>query len=280
MPRDREAPPRDGAVTQTSTKASAGAGAPGGEAPPSLGLKLRSLLFFALYNLYGVVHSIPSLLAAPFQNLAQRYRFVNIWSQVALWMFRHLIGVRTEVEGLEHIPTDRPVVVIANHQSPWETFYLQLLISPQATILKRELLRIPFFGWALAVLRPIAIDRGQPAQALKTILREGKARLDEGIPVVIFPEGTRQPPGTLGPFNAGGAMLACRAGADVLPMAHNAGDCWPTRTLWKRPGTIRLRIGAPIAVAGKSPKAVNAEARAWIRGNYPGELRTDVEASG
>lgn len=249
-------------------------------AAPTISLKIRilSLLFFVLYNLTGIIHSLFCLAAAPFQSFEQRHWFVNLWSQATMWLLRHLNGVRIQIEGTENIPSGRPVVVMCNHQSQWETFYLQLLISPQATILKRELLWVPFFGWGLALLRPIAIDRSKGSQALKTLLRVGQERLHEGISVVIYPEGTRQPPGTISHFNVGGAMLAARAGIEVLPMSHNSGDCWPSRSLLRLPGTIRLRIGEPISVAGKSPKQITAEAEAWIRQHYPGEptaTRTD-----
>jgi 1-acyl-sn-glycerol-3-phosphate acyltransferase len=239
----------------------------------SRAVKVRSAIFFALYTLLGIGHGLLSLLVGPFLSFERRYRFVNLWTRATMWLVRHLNHVHVVVEGLEHIPADRPVVVVSNHQSQWETFYLQLLISPQATILKRELLWVPFFGWGLALLKPIAIDRSQPSRALKTILRVGKERLDEGISIVIYPEGTRQPPGTIGPFTAGGAMLASRAGVDVLPVVHNSGDHWPARSSLRLPGTIRLRIGAPIPVAGKSAKQITAEVEDWIRGHYPGELR-------
>lgn len=239
-------------------------------AKPSIKVRLLSLLFFMLYNAFGVLHSLACLTAAPFQTFEQRYRFVNLWSRVTMWMLQHLNGVKIEVDGQQHIPQNRPVVVMCNHQSQWETFFLQLLISPQATILKRELLWVPFFGWGLALLRPIAIDRSKGSQALKTLLREGQARLADGISVVIYPEGTRQAPGTLGSFNQGGAMLATRAGVEVLPMVHNSGDCWPRRSLMRLPGTIRLRIGPPIAAKGRSPKEVSAEVRAWMQHAYPG----------
>lgn len=240
--------------------------------------RLLSLLFFVLYNLIGIIHSLFCLAAAPFQSFEQRYRFVNLWTRAINWLLRRLNGVSVEVEGRENIPSGRPMVVMCNHQSQWETFYLQLLISPQATILKRELLWVPFFGWALALLRPIAIDRSKGSQALKTLLREGQQRLDDGISVVIFPEGTRQPPGTIGSFNVGGAMLASRAGVEVLPISHNSGDCWPRRSLLRLPGTIRLCIGEPIPSAGKSPKQITAEAETWIRQHYPGELKTAASA--
>lgn len=228
-------------------------------------VRLRSVLFFLLYNLIGIVHSFLCLAAAPFQNYRQRFHFVNHWTRATMWLLRHLNGVHIDVRGLEHIPADEPVVVMANHQSQWETFYLQLLIAPQSTVLKRELLWVPFFGWGLALLRPIAINRRDRGHALKTVLKQGKARLDEGISVVIYPEGTRQPPGTLGRFNAGGALLACHAGRRLLPVVHNAGHCWPARSMMRRPGTITLVIGPPIETEGKSAKEVNAEAEQWIR---------------
>ncbi|MGD9409485.1 MAG: lysophospholipid acyltransferase family protein [Thiohalocapsa sp.] len=240
--------------------------------PATLSVRLRSLTFVILSGLLAVLHAPLVFLTAPFLSFEQRYRFVNIWSVVIMWLLRHLNGVRIEVHGREHIPQDRGVVVMSNHQSPWETFYLQLLVSPQATILKKELLWIPFFGWGLALLRPIAIDRAAGSQALKTILREGAARLADGISVTIFPEGTRQPPGTIGHFNSGGAMLATRSGADVLPVAHNSGDCWPARSVMRYPGRIRLVIGEPISSKGKSAKALTAEVEQWIQAHYPGPL--------
>lgn len=234
------------------------------ERKTGLGIRLRSLLFVLLYNLMGITHSLFCLLFAPFQTFEQRYRFVNLWTRATMWLLRHLNGVRIEVQGLENIPAGQPVVIMANHQSQWETFYLQLLVSPQATILKRELLWVPFFGWALALLKPIAIDRGKPSQALKTILRTGEQRLKDGISVVIYPEGTRQAPGTLGRFNNGGAMLACRAGVPILPVVHNSGDCWPARSLLRYPGTIRVVIGAPISTVDKHARQVNAEVTHYI----------------
>ena len=191
-------------------------------------IAIRSIAFFLLYNLMGIIHSVVSLLVAPFQTFEQRYRFVNLWTY----------GTN----------------------------------SPQATILKRELLWVPFFGWALALLKPIAIDRKKASQALKTILRVGKQRLHSGISVVIYPEGTRQQPGTLGRFNGGGASLAVSAQVPIVPIVHNAGDCWPARSLWRFPGTITVVIGAPISVTGKSVAQVKQEYLDWISANYPGEL--------
>lgn len=242
----------------------------------SLRVRAASLLFFLLYNAFGILHSLLSLLVAPWQDFPARYRFVNHWTRATMWLLRRLNGVRIEVVGREQIPADRPVVVMVNHQSQWETFYLQLLICPQATVLKRSLLWVPFFGWGLALLRPIAIDRGRASEALKGLLRVGTARLAAGISVVIYPEGTRQPPRVLGPFNAGGAMLAARAGVDILPVVHNSGDCWPARSLLRLPGTIRLVIGPPIPTAGRSPKDLTGEVREWMLRHYPGRLEDSL----
>lgn len=231
----------------------------------SIDIWLRSAVFFVTYNMFGLIHSLLCLIVAPFLNYRQRYAFCSLWTRASMWLLHYLNGIRVEVHGMENLPDNEPMVVMANHQSQWETFYLQLLIAPQATVLKRELLRVPFFGWGLALTRPIAINRQQPSSALKTILRQGKQRLEEGIPVMIYPEGTRQPPGTLGKFNSGGAMLACQAGVRVLPIAHNAGGCWPARTWLKYPGTIRLVIGPPIKTSEKKPKRVNAEVEQWMR---------------
>ena len=235
-------------------------------------IAIRSIAFFLLYNLMGIVHSMLSLLVAPFQTFEQRYRFVNLWTYGTMWLLRYLSGVKIQVQGQENIPADTAVVIMANHQSQWETFYLQILSSPQATILKKELLWVPFFGWALALLKPIAIDRKRASQALKTILRVGKQRLQSGISVVIYPEGTRQKPGTLGRFNGGGASLAVSAQTPIVPIVHNAGDCWPARSLWRFPGTITVVIGEPISVTGKTVAQIKQEYVDWTSANYPGEL--------
>jgi len=131
-------------------------------------------------------------------------------------------------------------------------------------VLKRELLRIPFFGWGLALLAPIAIDRAAGRAALREMAEQGRDRVSRGFSVVIFPEGTRKAPGETAEFFIGGAWLACQLGVPVVPVAHDAGRCWPREALWKSPGTIHVVIGPAIATAGRSASAVNAEAKAWI----------------
>lgn len=245
------------------------------ETSPTAGIWLRSLLFFVLYNLLGILHSLLSVLLSPAMNFEQRYRFVNLWSRLTMWLLRWINGIEIVVEGRENLPRGEAVVIMANHQSQWETFFLQLLISPQATVLKRELLWVPFFGWALALLRPIAIDRKKPLQAMKTVLRVGRDRLDDGVSVVIYPEGTRQAPGEIASFNGGGAKLACQARRRVVPMVHDAGFCWPARSLLRKPGRIRLIIGEPIPCEGGA-EALRARVEHWVR--ETGEQRLGLRA--
>ena len=158
----------------------------------------------------------------------------------------------------------QPSVVMAKHQSAWETIALPVLLPPMAMVIKRELLRIPFFGWGMAMLAPIAIDRSEGRAALRQLTEQGRKRLAEGMWVLIFPEGTRVAVGESGKYNIGGAWLAVHAGAQVVPVAQNAGRLWPRNAWLKRPGLITVRIGPPIDTAGKRPDAVSEEVRAWI----------------
>jgi 1-acyl-sn-glycerol-3-phosphate acyltransferase len=190
--------------------------------------------------------------------------FAEQWIRSLLFMVKILCRLDYQVEGLEHIPPDRAVIVISNHQSAWETVALRLLIKPQAPVLKKSLLQIPFGGWALASLKPIAIDRQNQKQALKMLMDQGIARLQEGVSVMIFPEGTRVAPNDTKKFNSGGAMLAQKSGFPILPLAHNAGEFWPRNSFLKYPGTIRVKIGALITVEDKKSKELMDEVEHWI----------------
>ena len=223
---------------------------------------IRSLLFNLVLWLSVVIYAPLSLLTAAFPRRA-RYRFITAWSRFALWALRHLCGISFAVSGLEHIP-GQPAIVAANHQSAWETLAFQLLFPPQSWVLKRELLWIPLFGWALALTWPIAINRGAGRRALETILTDGKERMEHGRWVVIFPEGTRHPPGALGRFGLGAARLALHTGRPLVPVAHDAGRYWPKRGFLKYPGCIRVLIGPPIAPTGPVD-ALNDRLRGWIR---------------
>ena len=180
-----------------------------------------------------------------------------------IWLLRVVCGIRHEVRGLENIP-EKPCVVLCKHQSAWETLALQQIFPPQAWVLKRELLWLPFFGWGLAMTSPIAIERSDGKGAMKQLLKQGRERLAQGFFVVVFPEGTRVPFGRRGKYKIGGAMLAASSGAPVVPVAHNAGRLWGRNAFSKHSGVITMSIGAPIETQGRKAEEINAEAEAWI----------------
>ena len=233
-----------------------------GNAKPGVLQATRSVIHLTVVILSTVLWAGLSLLALPLPYRA-RYWFVTRWTHFNLWWARFSCGIGWELRGLENIP-ERPCVVMSKHQSAWETMGLQLCFNPQTWVLKRELIRIPFLGWALWMLEPIAIDRGSGRDALKQLIRKGKERINAGRWVVVFPEGTRVPPGQRGRYRIGGAALARAAGCPVVPVAHNAGRFWGRQALLKRPGTVEVRIGPPIPSKGKSPEELTREVEAWI----------------
>jgi 1-acyl-sn-glycerol-3-phosphate acyltransferase len=227
-------------------------------------LALRSAAFLAGYVTLTVLWGSLGVLTG--WLLPYRARFVYVivlWTRMVLTWLRLTCGVRWELSGAEHLPPE-PCVVLSRHESTWETLFLQSLFVPQATVIKRELLAIPFFGWAFRLLRPIAIDRSDARGALRTLVRTGRERLEAGAWVILFPEGTRLAPGTPGRFQRGGAALATAANRPVLVVAHDAGRLWPARHWLKYPGTIRVRISPPIETTGRSSAEVTAEAEQWL----------------
>ncbi len=207
---------------------------------------------------------------------AWRYRMARSWCVVcirALWL---ICGVRWRVEGRENLP-DRPVIFFSKHQSTWETLALVMLLPPQVHVLKRELLWIPFFGWGLAAIRPIAIDRSGGHAAVEQLVTQGRQRLDSGRCVMVFPEGTRVLPGQTARYRMGGAVLAAETDAPVVPIAHNAGELWPRHSFLKRPGEITVAIGPPIDTTGKKADQINTEARTWIESRMAAMGRTTDE---
>ncbi len=224
---------------------------------------LGSSVLFACMTLSTLVFAPLVLLCSVFP-FAVRYNIANYWVKFALFIARIFCGIRHEVEGLEHIAGIRSAIVLSKHQSAWETIALRLILPPQTALLKRSLLWIPVWGWALATLKPIAIDRKKKRESLKVLLKQGKAYLNEGLWVVVFPEGTRTAPGEEKKFNAGGAILAEKSGHPVIPVAHNAGLCWARYSFLKYPGTIKVKIGPVIDSKGRKAADINAEAAAWI----------------
>ncbi len=169
-----------------------------------------------------------------------------------------------KVEGFENIPQDRNGIVLSKHQSTWETYFLPTFFHQAAIIIKRELLWIPFFGWGLIAIDPISINRSNKASAIEQILKKGKKFLDKGRWILLFPEGTRVKPGTVGHYRLGGAKLAVQTGHPVIPVAHNAGRFWPKGQFIKNPGTIHVVIGPLIETQGHTPEEVMAKAKDWI----------------
>ncbi|MEZ5524959.1 MAG: lysophospholipid acyltransferase family protein [Pseudomonadales bacterium] len=227
----------------------------------------RSLIFFVVFCLAVVTWSIVCLLVFPFLPLRKRFRFGILINHFIVWWFAVSCGVRYEIIGRENLPKHDSGVLISNHQSEWETFFLQVLVFPLCTVLKKELLRIPFFGWALAMVKPIAIDRTKKANALKQVAEQGSAKLAQRFWVLIFPEGTRMGAGELGKYSKTGALLAAKTGKPLVPVLHNAGDCWPKNGFIKRPGTLRVLIGPAIEAEGKSAAEMHDASIQWIEAN-------------
>ncbi|MGB2287629.1 MAG: lysophospholipid acyltransferase family protein [Porticoccaceae bacterium] len=224
---------------------------------------LRSAIFYLGFILLIIIVSIVTcgLFFMPFP-MRQRIATTGNWL-IMVWL-RVTCNITIVVEGRENIPTG-PCVVLSNHQSTWETFYLQWFFQPASVILKHELLWIPLFGWALALMQPIAIKRSKPASAIRHVLKNGEQRLSSGNKIVIYPEGTRVKKNSLGDFKTSGAALAKVADVAILPVAHNAGDHWPLIGFMKYPGTIRLKIGPSIQSSDEDVRALTEQARQWIK---------------
>ncbi len=223
---------------------------------------VRSVVFAVLQTALTILFSLVALLSFPFSAHA-RYRLITGYNHTVIWLARWVLGIRYVVEGREHLP-GQPAVILAKHQSAWETVAFLFLFPPVSPVIKQELLKVPFFGWAFRMLSPIAIDRGAGREALKQIVRQGKDKLAQGFWVLVFPEGTRVAPGEKGRYGIGGAWLAAESGAPVVPVAHNAGEVWPKNAFVKRPGTITVRIGPAIDSREKSAAELTRLVEAWI----------------
>ncbi|MCP5420764.1 MAG: 1-acyl-sn-glycerol-3-phosphate acyltransferase [Gammaproteobacteria bacterium] len=230
--------------------------------PITAALVIRSTLFTIGMFLSTALWAPLIVIASPLP-FSVRYRLSQQWSRFNIWWLNKTCDIDYQLEGLEQLPTE-PVVVLAKHQSAWETIFFHQLLPPLAWVIKRELLWIPFFGWAMGRLRPIAINRAESRAALMQLLRQGQARLNSGLWVLIFPEGTRTAPGASGEYHSGGAFLATRSGYAVLPIAHNAGEHWSRRGFLKYPGTIRVRFGPLMDSKGYKPKELNQRVERWI----------------
>ena len=223
---------------------------------------VRGLLFtIAMYAGALVGSSLVLLLFwAPYNA---RWAVAKGWGVFCLWAGRVICGLDVSTEGQENIP-DEPCVFLIKHTTALETYWQIVALPPSSWVLKRELLWLPVFGWSLAVMKSIAIDRKAGASAIKQIIDKGKLRIQSGLSVCTFPEGTRVPPGETRRYGVSGAALAHEAGCPIVPVAHNAGDLWPKRGMAKTPGKIRFCIGPPMTPGDCKPKEANLLAQEWI----------------
>lgn len=225
---------------------------------------LRSLVFTAFFLLFTFLYAIFFVLVAPLLPWRGRFTLARTWSRVLLAALRLTCRLDYRVEGAENLPAGEACIALVKHSSAWETFAQAALLPPQVWVLKRELTWIPFIGWGVKLLRGIAIDRGAGGAAVRQMIEQGRGRLADGQWIVVFPEGTRMPPGETRRYGVGGAAVASETGARIVPVAHNAGYFWPRRGLLKKPGTIRVVIGAPITTRGRDAREINEEAQRFI----------------
>jgi 1-acyl-sn-glycerol-3-phosphate acyltransferase len=189
-----------------------------------------------------------------------------MWIKVVLNALKFLCGVSWKVEGIENIPST-PCIVVSNHQGQWESFFLQTLFIPSTSIIKKELLLIPLFGWALRCMKPITLNRLNRVSSLKKVIKKGVIKLKNGFSIILFPEGTRiSPEKGIQPFARSCGLLSVKSGFPVLPICHNSGKYWKNKKFIKSPGEVVLRIGKPIV--GNDPKVVTNDAYNWVKNNY------------
>lgn len=225
-------------------------------------LSLRALLFWVVFIPGVILCTILLSLSIPFP-ISFRIGILRIWIPITLFWLKLTCGLSYEIEGLENIPKTG-FIVMSNHSSTWETFVMQNFLPPLVWVVKKELLYVPFFGWGLRAVNAIALKRGTGRQAITQLIKEGKMRMEEGRTVMIFPEGTRVPPGEKKPYKAGGAILSEKTNFPILPIAHNAGNFWPRHSWIKWPGKIKVVIGPVIEPEGKKAGQIIAEVEQWI----------------
>ena len=239
---------------------------------------IRSLLHLVFMGVTVVPWALAVLVCSLFLSSTAIYWMCVGWLRLAVGGARVLLGIRTQVIGWENLPTGQtsPAVLLVKHQSTFETFLMPTLMPhPLAYVFKKELLRVPFFGWAMGRLDMVHIDRSRRSEAFAKVVQQGRRLMGEGVWVIMFPEGTRIARGQQGQYKSGGARLAIETGAPVIPVAVTSAKCWPRKALIKRPGVVEVSIGPAIASAGRKPDELMAEVEAWIEAEM---RRLDPEA--
>lgn len=224
---------------------------------------IRATVFWIGCIGYAIVHGVlaPIYYFLPYKL---RYQLIFSWSRFSIWWLKVTCGVKYDIAGLENLKQEKAHILLSNHQSTWETMAIGTFPVNISWVFKRELMRVPVFGWSAALTKPIPINRGAGRSAVEQIKKLGKERLDAGIWIIIFPEGTRTAPDKKSRYKMGGAILAAHSGYSVIPVAHNAGYYWPKHSYIKKPGTIKVSIGQPIPIEGKPPEQINKEVEQWI----------------
>ena len=228
---------------------------------------IRSALFFLFLICFTILYALSCFVVNPFLSISARYNYVRGWSFGVIKALQWICGVHYKIIGMENMTSmlNEPVILMSKHQSAWETIaYISLFPKQLCYVFKKELLMIPFFGWAMAMLRMIHIDRSQRDKASIAVAKQGNQRLSEGCWIIIYPEGTRAAVGQQIPYRKGGARLAVDTGANVIPIAHNAGTCWPKNSFLKYPGSITISIGPAMSTIDKNPSVVIREIESWI----------------
>ena len=239
---------------------------------------IRSVLHLLWMGITVIPWATAVLVASPFASSTRLYWMCAHWLGVAVAGGTALLGIRNRVTGMENLPTGEKAsaVLLVKHQSTWETFALPTLMPrPLAYVFKKELLRVPFFGWAMGRLDMIHIDREHRTEALRKVTEQGRRLLGQGVWIIMFPEGTRIPRGEKGSYQSSGARLAIDCGVPVIPIAVTSARCWPRKAFVKRPGIVDISIGPPLATTGRKAHEVTREVEAWIEAEM---RRLDPEA--
>lgn len=224
-------------------------------------LLLRSLLYFVGSIISLSLISLCGLIFV-FSSYPTRQKFLSQWAIFCIWWLKITLNITTNIIGQENLKKS-PYIIISNHQSTWETLAFQTIFPAHTWVLKRELLWLPIFGWSLALLKPIIINRGDKLKAIKKVIKQGADRLDKGISIVIFPEGTRQPYKRIGDYQNGAAAIAKKSGHDIIPVYHNAGKLWPKGGFIKKPGVVTIVIGKPISSSILTSSELTKKVRDW-----------------
>jgi 1-acyl-sn-glycerol-3-phosphate acyltransferase len=224
-------------------------------------LFLRSLLYFVGSIITVITITLCGLFFV-FSPYSTRQKFLSQWAIFCIWWLKITLNITTTIIGQENV-NKSPCVIISNHQSTWETLAFQTIFPAHTWVLKKELLWLPVFGWSLALLKPIIINRGDKLNAIKKVISQGSDRLKKGISVVVFPEGTRQPYNQLGEYQNGGAAIAKKSGYDIIPVYHNAGKIWPKGGFIKKSGVITIVIGEAISSSSMTSSGITEEIRNW-----------------